>query len=812
MRKSRLLAWVAAGIAGALVITWVYPQAFPFIPETWTINKEEATALALERLRDLGEHSPDGAPRPVADPYVVTHLESDSLVERRLQQAVPAVDLDRVVGSPLADAVLFWEVVVYPPKAGPAEWTYRARVSPAGSITALQMRLPPEVAVPPLSAPAARERADRFLVEQGFDLADLGEPEVRTQQRRARTDTTLRYRYRQQILGDGLPYGVEVSFAGDRLTGLERWIEDPDEAAMRAAIQPTVALNLVRIMAVFVALPIVAVPFLRRYHEGEVGVKRGLQLMALVFVAGTVLMAMTARPGTEGFHFGVLTRAQTTWVWFLQMVILFYLPFSILALLSWSVGESYCRKRGERWSRKLAAFDALFQRRWGTDTVARSALRGAVAGILLVAASLAAARALRPLGAWPLVSFNLGPWYPDATWAGLVLLAFCVVFALTGELFGRLFLLPLAVRRLGPWLGGGLIALATGLLLWGPGLYVLPLRWSLVFSLGAAAVLVILFLAYDFLTVAIASAMAMALAGIFPFLSSEDPWLQFQGWLALIGIGLPLLVSLRHLGSGREFVYRYEDVPPHVRRIAERERQKIELETARRIQSSILPELPPQVSGVQIAHAYLPASEVGGDFYDLLALEDGRLAIAVGDVAGHGVSSGLVMSMAKSALAVQVTFDPAVEAVFGTLNRLVFQSARKRLLATLCYALLDPRRRELFYASAGHLFPYRVSAAGKVHALESVSYPLGVRRELPVRVRAERLDPGDTLILFSDGVIEARREGSDDLYGFARLEAALARLAGGSPEAVRDGILAELQAFTAEAPREDDVTLLVLRV
>ena len=97
-----------------------------------------------------------------------------------------------------------------------------------------------------------------------------------------------------------------------------------------------------------------------------------------------------------------------------------------------------------------------------------------------------------------------------------------------------------------------------------------------------------------------------------------------------------------------------------MRRIAERERQRVELETARRIQSSILPELPPRLAGVDIAHAYLPASEVGGDFYDVLALEDGRLAVAVGDVAGHGVSSGLVMSMAKSALAVQVTFNPEV--------------------------------------------------------------------------------------------------------------------------------------------------------
>src|SRR6185295_6796120 len=179
--------------------------------------------------------------------------------------------------------------------------------------------------------------------------------------------------------------------------------------------------------------------------------------------------------------------------------------------------------------------------------------------------------------------------------------------------------------------------------------------------------------------------------------------------------------------------------------------------------------------GVEIAHRYLPASEVGGDFYDVLALDDGRLAVAVGDVAGHGVSSGLVMSMAKSALAVQVTFDPEVPAVFRTLNRMVYQTARKRLLSTLCYAILDPRRRELLFASAGHIFPYRVSDGGTVSALEATGYPLGVRGSLEVQPRRVALAPGDFLFLCSDGLVEARPEGSDDLYGFDRLEESLAR-------------------------------------
>ena len=170
------------------------------------------------------------------------------------------------------------------------------------------------------------------------------------------------------------------------------------------------------------------------------------------------------------------------------------------------------------------------------------------------------------------------------------------------------------------------------------------------------------------------------------------------------------------------------------------------------------------------------------------------------------------MSMAKSALAVQVTFDPEVQAVFTTLNRMVHQTARKRLLATLCYLLLDPQRRELIYASAGHLFPYRVTPGGKVQALESIAYPLGVRNYLTVEPKTACLDPGDTLFLFSDGLVEAKSSHSDEMYGFERLEESLARHSQHGVEALRDGILADLGRFTGGLPREDDQTLLALRL
>jgi sigma-B regulation protein RsbU (phosphoserine phosphatase) len=170
------------------------------------------------------------------------------------------------------------------------------------------------------------------------------------------------------------------------------------------------------------------------------------------------------------------------------------------------------------------------------------------------------------------------------------------------------------------------------------------------------------------------------------------------------------------------------------------------------------------------------------------------------------------MAMAKSALSVQASFDPEVAAVFATLNRMVYQSARRRLLSTLCYALIDRRAGRLTFASAGHVFPYRVVPDGRVETLESIAYPLGVRLTLAVQVREHEIAAGDALFLFSDGLVEASREGDHEPFGFTRLEQSLARHAGKSAAALRDAVIADVRAFTRYAPQTDDLTVLVLRL
>jgi hypothetical protein len=802
MKPANLLAWLAVGVAAVFFLLWALPRAAPFEPGAWTVSRDDAEAIAVELAQDLGE-LPDST-------FVVVNRNTSFLLQYRLAELVESgAPVEAVRGSRLFTRLTHWLVTIYDSTATGGTWAYRAMISPTGRLLRLERSIDEDEAADPLESGAARERAERFLREAGLDVEGV-EPEILLTDLENRTDTTLRYYDDEGLLGESITYGTEVKFAGDQLLGFNGFFEDPGEDALLARLQ---AVNLWQFAWIYLAmliLPLVAVPFVRRYHAGEVGVRRGLQIGGVMASAGLLCVLFTARGLSTNIGLGALTKPLTAVMIVFLFSISFYGPIAVAGFLSWSTGESISRKR---WSQKLAGFDALFRGQWRNATFARASLRGAVCGLLILCATFGFLL-LRPRGVVAMGVAGGLPGWASSQWWVVPVVGFGLVYALYNALFGHLFLVPwLAglLGRSGRWLGPVLVLILSTALFFPPAILV-PTPWTFVLSFLFYGLAIGVFLLYGLFASCLALFVAHSLPTALLHLGNGHPSIQLNAALVALAVALPLLLSFRYLFSDREFIYRYQDIPPHVRRIAERERQKVELETARGIQSSILPDLPPELNGVQLSHRYLPASEVGGDFYDVLALEDGRLAVAVGDVAGHGVSSGLVMSMAKSALAVQVTFDPEVEAVFATLNKMVFQSARRRLLTTLCYALVDPRRMEMFFASAGHLFPYRVKRGGAVEALESVSYPLGVRSTIDIRPRMAKLEPGDKLFLYSDGVVESSPEGSLEPFGFERLEESLKRHAASDVDGLRAGVLGDLEAFVGTRPLDDDLTVLVLQM
>lgn len=249
-----------------------------------------------------------------------------------------------------------------------------------------------------------------------------------------------------------------------------------------------------------------------------------------------------------------------------------------------------------------------------------------------------------------------------------------------------------------------------------------------------------------------------------------------------------------------------------VRRLTAEATLRRELEIARDIQQRLLPGAPPALPDLDVAGISLPAQDVGGDYYDFFVLGRRRLAVAVGDVTGHGVSSGLLMALAKGGIYNQVNNDPHPSAVMGAMNRLIAASGGKRNLMTLTYVVIDTATQTLEMANAGHPPPYHFRAAtGAVEAVEQGAYPLGVRPDLPYPTLRLPYQPGDALVLYTDGLVEARNA-AGEAFGFERLERLIARYGdGGSAYTLQQAVLTALRAFLGDLAAEDDVTLVVVR-
>jgi serine phosphatase RsbU (regulator of sigma subunit)/anti-sigma regulatory factor (Ser/Thr protein kinase) len=240
----------------------------------------------------------------------------------------------------------------------------------------------------------------------------------------------------------------------------------------------------------------------------------------------------------------------------------------------------------------------------------------------------------------------------------------------------------------------------------------------------------------------------------------------------------------------------------------ERERIEQELAVARLIQQTLLPKDLPDLPDWHLTTFYQPARAVGGDFYDFIQYEDGRLGLVVGDVTDKGVPAALVMATTRSILRSAAQEELSPGRVLERANDLLFPDIPPRMFVTCFYGVLDPRSGHLHYANAGHDLPYRWHA-GEVAELRATGMPLGLMPGMQYEEREITLGRGESVLLYSDGLVEAHNA-EREMFGFPRLIALLSLYQG--EESAIDYLRDKLAAFTGESwEQEDDITLVTLR-
>ena len=251
--------------------------------------------------------------------------------------------------------------------------------------------------------------------------------------------------------------------------------------------------------------------------------------------------------------------------------------------------------------------------------------------------------------------------------------------------------------------------------------------------------------------------------------------------------------------------------------VGDRVVMKRDLQIAREIQTWLLPNEPPKVPGIEVAFQTRPANTVAGDYYDMFVRPKGapnedHVLIAVADVAGKSIPAAMLMATFQASLRTLSITQSSLPELVSSINRYACTNSQGGLRFTTAFlAELDPVTRALTYINAGHNQPMLCRKSGALERLDAGGLPIGISADASYQSGTVVLAPGDWLVIFTDGVVEALNTRGEE-YGEPRLLAAIATSSGGSPGQMMQRIMTDLDLFVGNTPQHDDVTCLLVKV
>jgi serine phosphatase RsbU (regulator of sigma subunit) len=254
----------------------------------------------------------------------------------------------------------------------------------------------------------------------------------------------------------------------------------------------------------------------------------------------------------------------------------------------------------------------------------------------------------------------------------------------------------------------------------------------------------------------------------------------------------------------------YDDLKAAQAQLIEKERLERELQVAADIQLSILPDVLPDFDEFGFGARILPARQVGGDFYDVFVLKDGRVGVLIGDVADKGIPSALFMARAHALIMAEADIGLTAGDALRLVNTHITRLQKSTQFVTVLYGILDLKTREFSFARAGHEPPLLLHMDGSVDRVpHSSGMALGLWDEIMLDERSIFLAPGDILILYTDGMTDCR-DPKGEAFGLERIKKTLSGFSSSNAQQVCDNLLDTLKKYQDGSKQDDDVTLVAV--
>jgi sigma-B regulation protein RsbU (phosphoserine phosphatase) len=275
-----------------------------------------------------------------------------------------------------------------------------------------------------------------------------------------------------------------------------------------------------------------------------------------------------------------------------------------------------------------------------------------------------------------------------------------------------------------------------------------------------------------------------------PYLESDLEFLQTLGNVAIIS-----------LENARLFI-----------ETLEKQKLEEEMALARNIQSRLLPKTMPDLQNIILHGVNVPSKQVGGDYFDIITIDDNYLGLTIADVSGKGMGAALLMSNLQASLQSLIKEGFSLDKLVGRINNVIYQNTDPEKYITFFYGQLNKKTLSFDYVNAGHNPPYLLHQDGTMDELSIGGIILGMMPDMPYEIGSCQLNKGDMLMLFTDGVTETMTL-DDEEYEESRLISFLKNTGlTKNPEEINRDLILDLEQFAADAPQNDDITILTLQV